>query len=459
MKLLFVHGWNVWNMNSYGRMPEALQAAAPDGMELDIHDIFLGRYINFHDEVTLDDVARGFDEARKEKIGDDEFSCITHSTGGPVVRLWAHLFYGENGLAGIPLRHLIMLAPANHGSPLAALGQKRASRLFKKLWDGVESGTGLLKWLQLGSKEQMHLNMEWMNYAPAENHFYPFVLTGETIDTKFYDFINNYLVEPGSDGVVRVCGANMNYQHIKLVQNGITITGYDDVEVSLLEPQEDLLQSPPAPMAVIKGASHSGDEIGIMRSATEENYEDKPVVARIIDCLSVDSVEDYDTASKIFDDQNKSVQCYDDGTPNLFCSFAFRVWDDRGNSIDDFDMLLLAREDYNPSRLPKDFFQDRQFNESSKTLTYYLNYTNLIEASHFGFRIAARPDSGFSYYKPVEFRSNGHDIKDIIKANQTFIVDVVLKRIVDQEIFRFKPATEDRDSDFRKVKPSGKIVP
>jgi hypothetical protein len=44
------------------------------------------------------------------------------------------------------------------------------------------------------------------------------VLSGQGIDTKFYDFLNSYLVEPGSDGVVRICGANLNYRYLALEQ-------------------------------------------------------------------------------------------------------------------------------------------------------------------------------------------------------------------------------------------------
>lgn len=77
--------------------------------------------------MTVDDIARGFDRALRDLPGADgvvpEFSCITHSTGGPVVRHWIECYYGASGLRNCPLKHLVMLAPANHGSALAVRGK------------------------------------------------------------------------------------------------------------------------------------------------------------------------------------------------------------------------------------------------------------------------------------------------------------------------------------------------
>lgn len=125
MKLVFIHGWSVTSTSTYGELPEVLQSrAASNGLEIEIENIYLGEYISFHDEVMLEDIARAFDKARRDKLGDGRFACITHSTGGPVVRLWIELFF-KNNLTACPLSHLVMLAPANHGSSLAILGKGR----------------------------------------------------------------------------------------------------------------------------------------------------------------------------------------------------------------------------------------------------------------------------------------------------------------------------------------------
>ena len=42
--------------------------------------------------------------------------------------------------------------------------------------------------------------------------------------------------------------------------------------------------------------------------------------------------------------------------------FVFNVQDNYGNEIHDYDMILLAGENYEPSKLHKGFFLDRQMN-------------------------------------------------------------------------------------------------
>ncbi|SHI72850.1 esterase/lipase family protein [Halodesulfovibrio aestuarii] len=446
MKLLFVHGWNVTSFDSYGELPDALKISAPPELSIETEDLFLGRYINFDDEITLEDVARAFNKARLDVVGKEEFSCITHSTGGPVIRLWMHLYYGSNGFSNCPLKHLVMLAPANHGSALAALGKKRLVRFAKELFKGVEQGIQLLRWLQLGSNEQRELNMAWLDYSPENSDCYSFVLTGETIDNSFYDFINSYLVEPGSDGVIRICSANMNYQYVELIQNNDPeLIGFDGKKIALLSPVRGIVQSPSTPLAIIPEASHSGTAFGIMRNVKRN----EPVVSRILDCLKVASRQDYENITHDFNAQLQLNQ----ETTDKFSMLIFRIRDDRGNIIEDFDMLLLAGESYRPDMLPQGFFQDRQYNKQSGALVYYINHSQMGEESHFGIRINARPDVGFCRYVPIEFRSNGYAVHDILKPNQTMLIDVVLKRIVDDETFRFEPLSVAK-GDFSNTEPT-----
>jgi hypothetical protein len=197
MDLIFVHGYSVRNTATYGYLPARLeQELAFRHIPVRIDHIFLGKYVSFHDQVTLADLSRAFQAAIRDK-GLSRFACITHSTGGPLVRDWV-LRYG-----GHQLSHLVMLAPANHGSPLAQLGKGRLSRI-KAFFESVEPGQRILDWLALN--------------GPRRGLF-PFVLTGQTIDREFYDHLNSYTREPGSDGVVRVPSANLNYSYVRLEQN------------------------------------------------------------------------------------------------------------------------------------------------------------------------------------------------------------------------------------------------
>ncbi len=166
--VVFVHGWSVSNIETYGGLPERLQAAATaEGIDIKVEEIYLGRYISFHDEVQVADISRAFRTAVADQLtallaGGRRFVCITHSTGGPVIRDWWHRYYHSVPRSGkCPMSHLVMLAPANFGSALAQLGKGRVGRL-KSWFGGVEPGQGVLDWLELGSDSAWDLNKSWI---------------------------------------------------------------------------------------------------------------------------------------------------------------------------------------------------------------------------------------------------------------------------------------------------------
>lgn len=460
MKLIFVHGWSVANTDTYGRLPEAIETYAPADLNIDVQHIYLGRYISFHDEVTVDDIARAFEHARKEVIGEDtKFSCVTHSTGGPVMRAWIERYYGADNLSQLPLDHLIMLAPANFGSALAQLGKGRISRILSWL-QGVEPGQGVLNWLELGSDGQRDLNINWLKYDSIGNGFYPFVITGEYIDKSFYDYLNSYTDEDGSDGVVRVAAANLNYRYVKLEQT-------DEQLGTLRVERKDRpmyrlaidggLEKPmhPCAMEVVEETSHSGDEYGIMFSVTDDNAGEKQVVKSIIESLQVNDVPRYENVVASMNTRSNAVQKDD-----KYTMLVFRITDDQGNLIRDYDLYLLAGDEYHPGKLPKGFFVDRQKNSiNQSTLVYYLNDSKMqkIQDGKFGVRIVARPIQGFSYYAPAEFRSEHIPASDLLIGNETLIVDIKLKRKVDSETFVLDPLSAGRKN-FKKVDPNGTMV-
>lgn len=453
MKLVFVHGWSVTDTETYGDLPEALVARS--GVPIDVQHIHLGRYISFHDEVSMDDVTRAFNAALVDTLGDGAgniapFSCVTHSTGGPVVREWIRRFYWHLGAPIVPLQHLVMLAPANHGSSLAALGKKRVGRI-KAWFQGVEPGQRILDWLCLGSEGQWRLNEEALLHAAGAEGFYPFVLTGQAIDHKFYDFLNSYLVEKGSDGVIRVAGANMNCGFLQLQQTDHALS--DDPLVYSLVPEGGLRRPAPIPLGVVPDASHSGADIGIMNSVRVANAGEKPVVDEILKCFDVQSPGDYQQRLQGLTQLTAASQ--QGGARYLMV--VFQVRDDRGETIRDYDLLLLG-EGYAPERLPKGFFVDRQFNALSGRLVYYVNADLMREMPALGFRVEARPSEGFSHYAMAEFRSDGLNVADILKANETLYVDIVLRRRVSKNVFEFGPVSEKPFS-FKKLKPSTDLLP
>lgn len=464
MILVFVHGWSVTHTDTYGRLPEALAEWGGD-LGLDLRSIQLGRYVSFHDEVTVDDLVIAFDRALRDALAPDggplpEFSCVTHSTGGPVAREWVRRYWGPDRLGEMPLRHLVMLAPANHGSPLAVLGKERVGRI-KAWFGGVEPGVRILEWLALGSAGQRALGREWLGYAGPEQGFFPFVLTGQSIDEAFYDFLNTYLVEVGSDGVVRVAGANLNYAVLSLRETAEPQENPHFAAAAgfLLAPDGPVRRPRRAALGVMPKASHSGTRIGIMASVGPENIADKPVLHRLLDCLRVGTAAEYDDLAAQLREYTNFVQAEDQRTRgHRYINLVVSVVDDRGEPVEDFDFFLLAGADYDPSKLPKGFFVDRQKNrETPNTLVYYLDYDVLKELPQesFGVRVHGRPAGGFAGYRPVEFHADGQTLAEILRPNQTTYVEIVLHRHVDTETFRLDPGDEPRRS-FKSAKPSGR---
>jgi len=460
MQVIFVHGWSVTDTGTYAYLPQAIaKQGTNQGLALDIKEIWLGRYISFDDEVSIGDVTRAFEQAMRDEVPGygtpgHKFSCITHSTGGPVVREWMERYWGADNLSACPLEHLVMLAPANHGSPLAKLGKKRVGRI-KAWFQGMEPGERILQWLSLGSEYQIELAERYLDYKPVENGFFPFVLTGQTIDKKFYNFVDKYLVEPGSDGVVRVAGANMNYSMVRLTEtNDIIQINKDfddeiDIDANKLDVDGGIRRPEPSALGVVANTSHSGRDKGIM-GAVRNAKSKRAQVGAILNCLKVDDAQSYNNQIDALNQMTQKTQ----GAKPQFVNLVFSIKDDQGDPINDYDLFLLGGPKHIPSALTKGFFQDRQQNtESPNHLVYYINHTKIVQKELTGFRVVARPaqsqerdengnppkDGPLVYYHPVEYRSDGVNLNEVLQPNETLYIEIVLKRRVDKNVFRLDP--------------------
>ncbi len=457
MYITFIHGWSVTNTSHYGELPQALRnAAQQNDINLEIEHIHLGRYISFSDTITMTDLARALDRALRDLPHNNNdtiqpFSAITHSTGGPLIRLWIQHFYPTESLHQCPLKHLIQLAPANHGSALAIIGKSRISRL-KFLFNGTEPGLQILDFLQLGSEGSYQLNQQSQlnNYLDAG--IFLTVHTGQAVDRTFYDFLNNYLTEPGSDGVMRAASTSLNYHTLTLRQTTSSILQHPP---NLLEPDPPL-QSPTHTIAhrIYNQYSHSGNDKGIMQSIQTENTQ-APIVQDILAATRVNTPQDYQQLTQQFQQQTEQSQ---QGT-NRYTMVIITVQDNEGRRLkeDEFDLLFLAGKNYAPHQLPAGFMQDKQMNPETGRITFYLNTDKIhnVPDDAIGLRINARPDQGFARYQSAEFRAQPNQVTQILHPNQTTYINIILHRIVDQNLFRF--GTPNRGIiDFKNETPSNK---
>ncbi len=485
--VVLVHGWSVHNTDSYGGLAQRLEieTAKDPTLDLDVKQIWLGKYISFKDEVRVDDISKAFETALREVlIQGTKCIVITHSTGGPVIRNWTDKFYVQkNNLAACPLSHLIMLAPANFGSALAQLGKSRVSRL-KSWFEGVEPGQGVLNWLELGSSDAWRLNMNWVSGSEEfmkSGTIFPFVITGQTIDRSVYDHVNPYTGELGSDGVVRAASANLNCNYIKLVQQ----TPTENQQELVFDFLESKITSKTA-FLIVKDKAHSGDKIGVMRSI-KANDEPHETLAAILQCIKVSNANDYKIVCDNFDKQTSANQNNPEEQieadlnillPDKFfitdpkSMLIVKVLDDEGRDIGDCDIVFTGPNN-DPDKLPHGFLSDRQRNTFNKgTVTFFFNYTamaggeeikykdHVLRAKQEGVKqlgllIDPHNNSGFAHYMKGRINASSEQVAAILKPNQTTLMEIVMKRVVREGTFRI---TQNRNAEEFKDTDTGKII-
>lgn len=182
--------------------------------------IHICNYRTLTNEVTIKDIAEGFDRALRinSKIKPDEpFDAVVHSTGMLVLRSWLSSYSRYQRL-----KHLIALAPASFGSPLAHKGRSWIGSIFKgnkeKGPDFMEAGNLVLDGLELGSKftwDLAHKDLlsKEVFYGPGDDTPYLFTFCG---DTAYKGLKGLVTASPGTDGTVRWAGCSLNTRKIML---------------------------------------------------------------------------------------------------------------------------------------------------------------------------------------------------------------------------------------------------
>ena len=471
--LVFVHGWSVTNTSTYGALPMRVQQqAAAAGLGLNIADLWLSEYVSFDDAVTMGDLVRGFDHALRDlHLLDSRFVCITHSTGGPVVREWLRAQRERPGAnSTIRLSHLIMLAPANFGSALAQLGKGTLGKL--KSWvNHVEPGQRMLDWLELGSAESLSLNLDHIHGDdPAKQGQFQFVLAGDRPDRELYDHINSYTGEDGSDGVVRIAAANLNARHAVLTRSNADTLGLN------------VTQAPRSAFKLIPGASHSSATSGIMASADDQTIDSVLRCLRVSDEASYVSLcHDFDRENAARDEDRVELEPVGPFSPRVHIHdprslLIVRLTDEAGEALVNSRFLLQAGTPPNPDWMPQGFMLDRQANSRTRhVISLFLNHALLAGTervadprdgrktlraavqAHRPYSANVQPDdlAGLVHHAAANMRQ-GDDLLDVLGPHQTTVLDVVMPRKVHEAVFRLTQTLTPQD--FKEPAP-GEIIP
>ncbi len=470
MIIVLVHGWSVTHTRTYGDLGSRLEADSRAGRlpSLTVRDVYLGKYVSFSDEVRLEDISQAFEAAVQKELAPDlargeHLAVIAHSTGGPVIRDWWHRYYRSQNRP-CPMRHLIMLAPANFGSALAQLGKTRIADLKASIADGVDPGVGVLDWLEHGSPEAWALNKAWIldpeDPASGTEPLFQFVLTGQTIDRRLYDHVNSYTGEPGSDGVVRAAAANLNASYLKLTQQ--RHDGNTTEKTVLRLNSSEPVSAPKTAFALIRGRSHANKRKGILRSIKTEGGH--PTYRAIVRCLRVQSDKAYQRLTAAFERENVTVRRKEryESSGRLLKHEHFtdahsliiaRIQDDGGYPPKRLDFKFTGARN-NPDGLPSGMLVDRQRNRrSTRTLTFYLNADAALGAGSvtnrrgtvvrrrlpalpaLGIALLPRPRDAYVGHAIGQLSATLRNLERLVRRDQTVLLDIELNRIVSSGAF------------------------
>lgn len=203
--IVILHGWSD-NSRSFQRLSQFIRsniASAP------VH-LYLADWLSMHDDVTYADLAAAMQQAwlaLKLPTTPQSVDLVVHSTGALVARHWFTQYYSATSN---PIKRFVQLAPANFGSHLAHKGRSFFGRAVKG-WGqlGFQTGAALLKGLELASEYSRELAKRDL-FADESWYGAGKMLCSIFIGDTGYSGINAIANEAGSDGTVRICGANLN---------------------------------------------------------------------------------------------------------------------------------------------------------------------------------------------------------------------------------------------------------
>ena len=252
--IVLIHGYSDRG-ESFRNWAQALEAKG-----YEVASTHVASYQTLTNEVSIDDIAEGLDRALRIEAGlkdNQEFDAIVHSTGMLVARSWLATY----GRQHRRLRHLIGLAPATFGSPLAHKGRSRLASLFKGKKDigspdFLEAGDRVLDALELGSSFTWDLtHRDLLGPQPVYDHSdeSPFVFTfcGNEAYSGLYGFFGDLanLDDDGTDGTVRWAGCSLDTLKVVLDLTRGPANAGDRIRFE--KPLAKL-----APLVPIKGKNH-----------------------------------------------------------------------------------------------------------------------------------------------------------------------------------------------------------
>ncbi len=411
-------------------------------------DLWLADYLSMYDELTIHDLGQAMGKALDDqKIPQlpKRFDLIAHSTGGLVVRSYlSHYFYGNPDRC--PIEHLLLLAPANFGSPLATLGKSMVGRLFNgRDWDHLfQTGTRILQALELASP--ISWEMARTDLFDPQNPLFKTknIYTTILIGSESYGGLKDVTYENGSDGTVRVSASNLNARYYQLY--------FHPFNEPLLE--EIPRQYDPIAFGVLRGFNH-----GTIINPSNANKDAGPLGEIILNSLQINSEQAYQDHIGQLADRTKNTFIAGQAQFNSknqwyheYQNFTVRVYDQYREMIPDYFLEFFQRDDPQEKIMEKIHSEIlekvRVYSDDASHRSFLFDITDLKKdvldkkgEIALNISVASR-SKRISYCNPQKalLIANQNETQ-FITPNATLFLDIKVDRLQSADVFTFKKFT------------------
>lgn len=319
--LVIIHGWSDIS-HSFKRLAAGLQQALNISPTL----INLADYISMDDFVTFPDLSAAMMRAwttKKIPLSPGSVDIIGHSAAGLVIRQWLIDYFDVHT---VPVKHCVLLAPANFGSFLAHKGRAFYARIFETLNPQQlgQAGKNLLKQLELASPYTWKLAMQ-DRFGPFKFYDKGCILTTVFAGDSGFSGLSAAANELGSDGTVRISNTNLNCTYCKIHFN-------QQAKISIQPSTGEIA------FGILSGENH--------RSIIGENgqFNNKNTLALIAKALRVDDHNFLNWKRQLKKSLKKKTQSNIKQTAHRFQNTIVRVTDHLGHEVEDYFLEFRSGE-------------------------------------------------------------------------------------------------------------------
>ena len=340
-------------------------------------------YKSLTNEVTIKDLAEGFERALRLKNITGEFDAIVHSTGMLVVRAWLTA-NRDDASRRSRLKHLVGFAPATWGSPLAHRGRGLLGSLFKgnkerdaeNAPDFLEAGDLILDGLELASRftwDLAHADLfgPEVFYGTDSKTPYPFIFCGN----KAYSGIRGLINQDGSDGTVRFAGVSLD--SVKFSVDLTKPVGHAKRVVPAVTQGVD------SPVIFADGKNH-----GTILSEPSDG-----MVELVTKALNVGSMDDYKT-------WRDAATAWSKPPKTTYQQFVIHMTDERGDPIHDYHVELWTISGGKPKALPFDL-QMHPYEADKSFRAFHVKYDDLQSKTPLWMRVTLSSGTFLVAYRGI----------------------------------------------------------